>query len=222
MLTACWSVKGGSGTTLVAASLVMAAAGAGRTVVAADFAGDLPAALGLADPAGPGLLDWLAAGPKVPVDGLARIAHDTPEAITLIARGGVPGRFADVADADGGHRLADALRAVRSGGPVIADCGRLDDPTTAAFVAAADRSLLVLRPCYLALRRAMHAPRPTAVVLITEPERSLCSRDVEDMLGVPIAAEIAWEAAIARAVDSGLLSARLPRRLTSAMRKVAA
>jgi hypothetical protein len=118
--------------------------------------------------------------------------------------------------------LARALRTVRAGGPVIADCGRLDSPASPAFVEEADRSLLVLRPCYLALRRAVSAPRPTAVVLITEPERSLCLRDVEDVLGVPVVAQIAWEAAIARAVDSGLLSGRLPRRLVNAMREVAA
>jgi hypothetical protein len=205
---------------MVAAALVLDAASVARQVVAADFAGDLPAALGLPEPAGPGLLDWLGAGPNVPADALARIAHDAGQGITMIGRGDAS--VFDGADGDVGRRLAHALRGVRSGGPVIADCGRLETATTAAFVEAADRSLLVLRPCYLALRRAMQAPRPTAVILITEPERSLCRRDVEDMLGVPIAVEIAWDSAIARAVDSGLLSSRLPRRLSHAMRKVAA
>ncbi|MEY2426780.1 MAG: hypothetical protein QOI61_2352 [Actinomycetota bacterium] len=221
MLTACWSVKGGSGTTVVAATLVLGALRAGRAVVAADLAGDLPGVLGLADPAGPGLLDWLDAGGDVPADALARIAHDTPHGVTVIPRGGEarhgPGR-----DADAGRRLADALRAVRAGGPVIADCGRPDSPAAAALVDASDRSLLVLRPCYLALRRAVQAPRPTAVVLVTEPDRSLCARDVEDILGVPIAAEIAWDPGVARAVDSGLLSVRVPRPLATAMRRVAA
>ncbi len=220
MLTACWSVKGGSGTTVVAAVLALGAARAGRAVVAADFAGDLAAVLGLPEPAGHGLLDWLDAGPDVPADALERIAHDTECGVTLVARG------AHVAptprDGDAGRRLAAALRCVRSGGPVIADCGRVDSPAAAAFVEAADRSLLVMRPCYLALRRAFEAPRPTAVVLITEPERALAGRDVEDVLGVPVATEIAWEPSIARAVDSGLLRARMPRRLAHAMRAVAA
>jgi CO dehydrogenase nickel-insertion accessory protein CooC1 len=73
MLTACWSVKGGSGTTVVAAGLVLGLAAVDRAVVAADFGGDLPAVLGVAEPAGPGLLDWLDAGPSVPADGLGRI-----------------------------------------------------------------------------------------------------------------------------------------------------
>ncbi len=220
MLTACWSVKGGSGTTVVAATLVLGALRAGRTVLAADLAGDLPGALGLADPTGPGLLDWLEAGRDVPADALARIAHDSPHGVAVIPRGDA--RVAYGEDADAGRRLADALRAVRGGGPVIADCGRADSPAVAGLVDAADRSLLVLRPCYLALRRAVQAPRPTAVVLVTERERSLSARDVEDILGVPIAAEIAWDPQVASAVDAGLLSARLPRRLTAAMRTVAA
>ncbi|HVV35504.1 MAG TPA: hypothetical protein VHC63_02795 [Acidimicrobiales bacterium] len=217
MLTACWSVKGGSGTTVVAASLLLTAAAAGRHVVGADFAGDLALALGLPEPAGPGLLDWMAAGPDVPPDALGRIAHDTSHGITLIPRGA-----SAAADADAGRRLAKALRGVRAGGPVVADCGRVASPAVEAFVAAADRSLLVLRPCYLALQRANDAPRPTAVVLIAEPQRHLGRRDVESILGVPVVAEIAWQAQIANAVDEGLLRRGLPRPLAHAMKAVAA
>lgn len=222
MLTACWSVKGGSGTTVVAATLTLGLLGVGRHVVAADFAGDLPTALGIAEPSGPGLLDWLGAGPNVPDDALGRLAHLHENGLTIIARGDRPEPESTVApDADTGRRLADALRAVRNGHPVVADCGRLETSAMRSFVAAADRSFLVLRPCYLALRRAVQAPRPTAVVLITEPDRSLSSGDIEDVLGVPVATEIAWNPAVARAVDSGLLGARLPRHLTRAMRSVA-
>lgn len=221
MLTACWSVKGGSGTTVVSAALALGLASVGRTVLAADFAGDLPAVLGVADPTGPGLLDWLDAGPAVPNDGLARIAHVGTHGVTIVPKGDWSTR-AGAGDADAGTRLAHALRAVRGGSPVIADCGKVDTAAMRAFVAAADRSFLVLRPCYLALRRALDAPRPTAVVLITEPDRSLGLRDVEDVLGVPVAVAINWDPAIARAVDAGLLSARVPRRLANALREVAA
>jgi MinD-like ATPase involved in chromosome partitioning or flagellar assembly len=218
MLTACWSVKGGSGTTVVSATLLLGAAAAGRHAVGADFDGDLALALGLPEPAGPGLRDWLAAGPDVPRDALSRIAHDRPHGITLVPRGDA----AVTADADAGRRLAKAIRSVRAGGPVIADCGRVESDAVAAFVAAADRSLLVLRPCYLALQRANHAPRPTAVVLVGEPHRRLTSRDVEAILGVPVVAEIAWHPHIAHAVDEGLSRKPLPRQLVHAMRSVAA
>ena len=221
MLTACWSVKGGSGTTVVAAALALGMAGVGRPVVVADFAGDLPAVLGVAEPAGPGLLDWLDAGPSVPIDGLARIAHLSDQGVTIVPKGEWSTR-AGAGDVDAGIRLATALRSVRGGNPVIADCGKVDSAAMRAFIGAADRSLLVLRPCYLALRRALQAPRPTAVVLITEPERALGVGDVEDVLGVPVVASINWEPSIARAVDSGLMSARLPRRLANALRDIAA
>jgi MinD-like ATPase involved in chromosome partitioning or flagellar assembly len=219
MLTACWSVKGGSGTTVVTAAMLLGAASAGRHVVGADFGGDLALALGLPEPGGPGVLDWLAAGPDVPKDALARIAHDTPHGITLIPRGN---DAATPPDADTGRRLAKTLRTVRAGGPVIADCGRVESPAIAAFVAAADRSLLVLRPCYLALQRANAAPRPTAVVLVGEPQRRLTARDVEAILGVPVVAEVAWHPHIAHAVDQGLLRKPLPKQLAHAMRSVAA
>jgi hypothetical protein len=83
-------------------------------------------------------------------------------------------------------------------------------------------SLLVLRPCYLALRRALAAPlRPSGVILVVEPNRSLSRRDVEDVLGVPVRAQIAWDPQVARAVDAGLLSTRLPRGLDRALRAAA-
>src|SRR2546421_8035594 len=49
--------------------------------------------------------------------------------------------------------LAAALAAV--GHPVIVDCGRAERGAALAVAAAADASLLVVRPCYLALRRAL-------------------------------------------------------------------
>jgi hypothetical protein len=70
-----------------------------------------------------------------------------------------------------------------------------------------------LRGCYLALRRASRHPllqNVAAVVLIDEHGRSLGARDVEDVLGVPVAATITARSAIARAVDAGVLGIRMP------------
>lgn len=77
---------------------------------------------------------------------------------------------------------------------------------------------LVTRPCYLALRRAMHTARPDGVVLITEPGRALDASDVAEVVGAPIRAEVATDPAVARAVDAGLLASRLPRTLTRSLR----
>lgn len=221
MLTACWSVKGGSGTTVVAASLAVALARAGRPVTVADFAGDVPVALGMADPVGPGLRNWLDAGPDVPADGLERIALRDPSGITVIPRGDWA-RGAGPVDSAAAKRLLTALRALPPIGPVVADCGVVASSVDYDVVAAADRSLLVIRPCYLALRLARDAPRPTAVVLVAEPGRALSAADVEDSLGVPVAALIEWEPAVAKAVDTGLLCSRPPRRLLQSLRGVAA
>ena len=90
------------------------------------------------------------------------------------------------------------------------------------WATAADLSLLVIRPCYLALRKALAAPiRPAGVVLVNEPGRVLSRRDVEDVLGIPVRAEIAYEESVARAVDAGLLGSRIPRTLERALRAAA-
>src|SRR4051794_33057920 len=70
VFVSCWSVKGGSGTTVVASSLALLLATrspAGSVLV--DLAGDVPAVLGIPEPDGPGVSDWLAAGDSVPADG---------------------------------------------------------------------------------------------------------------------------------------------------------
>lgn len=86
--------------------------------------------------------------------------------------------------------------------------------TAAELVAHARRSLLVIRPCYLALRRAAQAPlRPTGVVLIREPGRVLTTADVEQAVGAPVVATLELDPAVARTVDAGLLATRLPRSL---------
>ena len=214
MLVACWSVKGGSGTTVVAAALGMVLASAdaqGATLV--DLGGDLPSALGVPEPAGPGVAEWLGAGDGVGAEALRRLETDVAAGLGLVARGAGP------MPAEGGERLAAALG---DGRHVVVDCGPPGSGPGVAVAAAAGLSLLVLRPCYLALRRALAAPlRPSGVVLVTEPERSLGRRDVEAVLGVPVRAEVPWEAAVARRVDAGLLAASLPRALERALRRAA-
>lgn len=214
MLIACWSVKGGSGTTVVAAglSLILARSMPGGAL-AVDLAGDLPAALGAADPTGPGLRDWLST-PDAGTDALCRLEVEVGPRLHLIAAGG--SRSVDAAGAD---RLCTALAGDRH---VVADCGSAGDEAGLTVAASAALSLLVLRPCYLALRRALAAPvRPSGVVVVSEPGRSLGRRDIEDVLGVPVRAEVAWDPAVARSVDAGLLAARIPRALERALRRAA-
>ncbi|MBA2436731.1 MAG: hypothetical protein H0V52_00035 [Acidimicrobiia bacterium] len=216
MLIACWSAKGGSGTTVVSVALAgMLARPSSTGALLADLGGDVPAVLGMAEPTGPGLGEWLASGAEVPADALTRLEVPGPGDLRLLPAGAgapaVPGR-------------AEVLAAVLAADPrpVVADCGSGPSGPGLAVAAAASASLLVLRPCYLSLRRALQAPmRPSGVILVSEPGRSLGRSDVEDVLGVPVRAVVGIDPAVARAVDAGLLATRLPRGLERALRHAA-
>ena len=102
---------------------------------------------------------------------------------------------------------------------VVADCGTAPTGAAQVVAAGADRSILVTRACFVALRRAMEAPvRPSHVVLVAEPGRSLTRHDIETCLGVPVLAVVEVDPAVARAVDAGMLSGRLPRGLARELR----
>jgi len=219
MLVACWSVKGGSGTTVVTAGLaVLLARSCAAGALAVDLAGDLPAVLGMADPPGPGVADWLAAESDLGPDALGRLEHQAEAGLAVVARGDAALPEAR-RQAEAGDRLAAALAGPRH---AVVDCGSNAEPVGLAVAAAASLSLLVLRPCYLALRKALAAPlRPSGVILITEPNRSLGRRDIESTLGVPVRAEVLWDPVVARCVDAGLLASRVPRSLERALRKAA-
>jgi len=214
VLTCCWSVKGGSGTTVVAASLALLAASAPDGALLVDLAGDAPAALGLPEPTGPGVREWLAAGADVDADALEHLTVAVSPGLRLLPAGSSP-----VAHAPPPARVELLGQALRGRvGTVVVDLGVPSAPV-APLASRADASLLVLRPCYLALRRAQVAPaRPTGVVLVNEPGRALGRREVEDVIGVKVVAEIDLDPTIARAVDAGLLACRLPRALSRGLR----
>jgi MinD-like ATPase involved in chromosome partitioning or flagellar assembly len=205
----CWSVKGGSGTTVVSAALALVLSRT-RSALLVDLAGDAPAALGLAEPCGPGVLDWLAS-PTADHAALAHLAVPVTDTLHLLPRGH------DGAAAPRWGDLAAALAAV---GDVVVDAGTGLPP--GELLAAATQSLLVTRPCYLALRRAVAAGvQPTGIVVLEEPGRALNCRDIERALGAPVVAELAYDPAVARAVDAGLLASRLPRTLAHSLRGAA-
>jgi hypothetical protein len=224
VLICCWSSKGGVGTTVVAAALAITAARSSPAgALLADLAGDAPAVLGLPADTEPGLAGWLAAAPSVPADALARLEVPVGHGLAVLPRGAGP-----LAPA-GAELLAAALAADPR--TVIADVGvlggadrsvSLDVEVALALAAGATRSLLVLRPCFLALRRALVAPvRPSGVVVVVEEGRALTALDVEEALGVPVLAEVRVTPQVARAVDAGILASRLPRTLERDLRHAA-
>ena len=211
MLLALWSPKGGSGTSVVAAALALVAAGRGESRLA-DLGGDQPAILGLPPaPGSPaedrGLAGWLATGPSALTERLDDLAAPVVPGLSLLPRGaGAIGG----ATAEAGAALAVALR---DGYTTVVDVGTAVAPATTAVVAVADVAVLVVRPCYLALRRAVADPRLGAaagVVLVEEAGRALDADDVAAVVGVPVLGRVPCRAEIARAVDAGVLRHRLP------------
>jgi hypothetical protein len=225
LLFALWSPKGGSGTSVVSAALGSFLARR-RPAVLVDLAGDLPAIAGLS-PFGPGpggpfptLLQWLAAGPAAPSDALDDLIRPLGGGLGLLPLGG---RL--LAGPELLPECGAALAAALAGGPdVVADAGRADHGVQRAVVEVADASVIVLRACYLALRRAVSdelTARATGAVLVAEPGRSLDGGDVADVLGCPVLATVGIDPSVARAVDAGLLISRPPPVLAPPLRSLA-
>lgn len=205
----CWAAKGGSGTTVIACSMALAAPRGVETTLV-DLGGDCAVALGLVEPDGPGVTDWMAS-PTAGPDELARLAVPVRDGVKLIPRGTAESHQ------DRWLRLASTLAEWPG---VIVDAGTGPPPTP--LHEAAELSLLITRPCYLAIRRAQRiGVRPTGVALIHEPGRALAAGDVERAVGAPVVVEMRLDPAVARAVDSGLLAARLPRSLLTTLRSAA-
>ena len=197
MLIACWSTKGGVGTSVVAAALALLL---GRTptaaAVLADLAGDAPAVLGLPEPASPGLAGWLSAGDRVPADALGPHRDRGRPRPGAAARGDGPlspgrgGVLAALLDAPPARRWPTAAgrrpRRGRRGRP--APLVRCSSPGRATS------------PCDACSRRrcgprgrARHRARPGAVQ----------ARDVEAAADAPVVAEIPLDPQVARLVDAG-------------------
>jgi hypothetical protein len=228
VLIACWSPKGGCGTTVVSVAIAMVLAErAADGVLIADLCGDVPGVLGAdCDEAdGPGLAQWLAA--SGPPEALARIEVAVTPRLSLLLAGGAMPLVAGGGDGPGGDEQVAALAVTLAADrrPVVADCGTIHPGRSSpgsALAAAAGLSLLVLRPCYTALRRAVDAPvRPSAVVLVEEPHHKLGRQAVEAALGVPVRAVVDVHPKVARAVDAGLLNGGLPRPFYRAIRRAA-
>lgn len=207
MAVACWSAKGGSGTTVIAAALaLLRARSSPEGAVLVDLGGDVPHALGLAPPTGPGVRDWLAA-PDAEPEALDRLLIDAGGGLRVLPVG---------AGSGSSDRLVAALLPRHD---VVVDCGPAACGLGMAVAAAMPVSLLVVRPCYLGVRRALDSlVRPTGVVVVDERGHAMRSHDVGAAMSVPVVAQVPLDPLVARAVDGGTLSVRVPRSLVRALR----
>lgn len=251
MVTVCWAAKGGSGTTVVAATLALHAP---VPTLLVDLDGELPTVLGLAEPDRPGVGDWLTSdAPASHLDDLL-LSVDDHTSLLPWRPGGVVTHAARAsqagADPDRRRQFVEWLVAWRSTATATSASDELipsrrntrrrrwgrtsrrrigrPAPTPVArqtqvivdagtgepwpeLAAAAERRLLVTRRCYLALRRAGRmAAQPSGVVVVDESGRALADRDIETWLGAPVVASVGLDPSVARAVDAGLLSVRMP------------
>ncbi len=204
-----WSVKGGVGTSVVAAATAIRLASDDHDTTLVDLVGDQPALLGVAAPVfdcEPGLGDWLAAGDGVAADALGRLLIDVGPGLRLMRAGNaVPTLVPHQRP-----RLQLALEVLARNGPVVVDAGldlceaRADLRTT----------VCVLRSCYLALSRAQHTPGPyDRVMLVEEPGRALRPRDVAAAVGASTVERVPWDPRVARSVDAGTIVSMLPQPL---------
>ena len=143
------TAKPGQGATVTAATLATLCANTGQRTLLIDAAtGDLPAALGLPTTNSPGLTRYLTDLHASTVDTLAVPVIENLDLLPL----GDP----------------DAMPATIDTGYVTGGCDRYDiiiidagtRPVTGCDTAAT--MLLVTRPCYLALRRAIETPQLAA------------------------------------------------------------
>jgi hypothetical protein len=204
------SVKGGVGTSVTSAALaLLASRDSSRPTYLVDLAGDQSAINGLSD-AHDGLDAWLTS----PDRRLTDLTVDITPQLRLVPSGSMS--RCDLPDLDG---LTLALDELRAHAHIVIDAGCLD--TTKAFESLGARRLLVIRPCYVALRAAVaESTRWDGVIVVRPPDRVLTTRDVVNVCGLPLVADIPMTADISRAVDAGVLPSRLPAALDRALRPV--
>lgn len=160
-----------------------------------------PAILGIDVGSRKGVGDWLGAGDQVPIDALAALEVPVADRLCLLPRGelGTTDRL----------RVFGALVAAGSRS-VFVDAGVARN---SSWAPPGHRSVLVLRTCYLGARRAGVVDPSTRLVVIDEPGRALRPSDIGAAVGVEPWIRLLADPAVARAVDAGLLTARLPRSL---------
>ncbi len=219
MVTLCWAVKGGSGTTVVTSTLALEST---RPALLVDLDGEIETVLGLPEPDRPGVVDWLLGnGPAAQLHDLLVDIDDT----TFLLPCGLSGTAGSTTLMPSPDRWAALLAwfaewEAHSAGEVWID-GGTGTPAT-AFASGIEQRWLVTKACYLSLRRAARSPiRPTGVLFVSGYGRQLRPKDVERSVGAPIVATIADDPRIARAVDSGLLASRPPLIIRKSLREIA-
>lgn len=196
------SPKGGNGTTVTAAAHALLCAHRNVRTVLIDLCGDIPAVLGMAEPEGNGVNEWLSESTASGSSALLSCGIEAEPNLLVIPRGF---RFIE------GEPRWSALASFIADSPhnVVIDAGVTPLP---AVLRGTDATIAtVVRPCYLALRRGVALPRPVNAYIVAEEGRALTINDVVQVLGAAQHTVVPFSPAIARAVDAGLLPSRVDR-----------
>lgn len=216
-----WSIyaaKSGVGTSVISAALALELAqrepwSTRHGVILVDFGRDQPDILGVEVGDRHGVADWLRSPEPVAASALEDLLVPVLPGLSLLPTG-LSELPSDSGSIDPG-RVGDLVHSLGELGTVVADLGAVGTEATsprALIVAASTRSTLVLRPCYLALRRTTRMPVACdSVVEVAEGGRALGTLDIEAIVQMPVSARLRVDPAIARAVDSGTLVSRRPR-----------
>ena len=218
MIHAFWSLKGGVGATTTATATAVLRARAGHKVLLVDTQGDLPHAVGLADAEPKGMAEWLSSSSSA---SLSQFEYPAASDLHLLPLGFSPLEPDPAKLAQLVEQLAQDPR------DVIVDCGCLwrhelfnsDFPAEPSgqfklahsLLAGAQSSLLVVRSCFLGLRRLDYSPwQPSAAILILEAGRALGHKEVATLAKCTVATQLELDVRVGRAVDAGLLASELP------------
>ena len=193
------SPKGGNCTTVTAPAYALLMAARGTHTVLIDLCGDVPAAAGMAEPTTPGINDWLSESSTSDAQTLVTLGTPFDNGLVIVHRGssfveGQP-RWSD---------LANAITTLPMN--IVIDAGTTFLPDE--LRRAVTHVTMVVKPCYLSLRRASRMQRPTQLFVVCEESRALTIKDVGHVLGMPVTCEIPYTSAISRAVDAGMLPSR--------------
>lgn len=193
------SPKGGNCTTVTATAYALLQAARGTQTVLIDLCGDIPAAAGMSEPSTPGINDWLGENNTADAQALVMLGTPIESGLVVVHRGSL--------FVEGQPRWNDLAHAI-SHLPmnIVIDAGTTFVPDELRHVV--DDVAMVVKPCYLSLRRASRLQRPTKLFVVAEEGRALTIKDVGHVLGMPITAEIPYLPAISRAVDAGMLPSR--------------
>ena len=199
MSTIFMSPKGGNCTTVTATAYALLMAARDTHTVLIDLCGDVPAAAGMAEPTTPGINDWLSESSTSDAQALVTLGTPFDNGLVIVHRGssfveGQP-RWSD---------LANAITTLPMN--IVIDAGTTFLPDE--LRRAVTHVTMVVKPCYLSLRRASRMQRPTQLFVVCEESRALTIKDVGHVLGMPVTCEIPYTPAISRAVDAGMLPSR--------------